>query len=319
MTSTTICFGIALGGYDDEPDLSSKLLAVVELAEAIELDSVWAADHMVWRDVILEPVALLGACAARTKRIRLGTGVLLLPLRNPVVVAKEIATLDRLSNGRLNFGVGVGGEQVKDFEVCGVPVHERGARTDEGIRVIRELWRGGRVSFAGRFSRFEDVTVAPSPVQPGGPPVWIGGRSDAALRRAATLGDGYMGYLLSTRRYRESAGKIGKFAKATGRDPAGIGLGLYLFMRVAETRDRARELILADLSHRYGQSFEGMVERLCAFGTPEDCVRTIAEFVDAGVRHVVFRHTCSPDELPSQLEITRREIIPRFARSAESR
>lgn len=311
-----IQFGIALGGYDDEPELTDRLLRTVELAEALGLESAWVGDHIVWRDVIVDPMPFLGACAVRTHKIRLGTGILLLPLRNPVVVAKEVATLDRLSKGRMNFGVGVGGEQPKEFEACGIPLTERGARTDEGIRVIRALWRGPRASFSGKFSRFEDVTIQPTPVQLGGPPIWIGGRTDAALKRAATIGDGYIGYLLSTRRYRESVRKIREFAEAERRDPAEIGFGLYLFTLVGENRAQARALIEADLTRRYAQSFEGMIDRFCAFGTPQDCIKTIAEFVEAGVRHVVFRHACSPSELPNQLEICAREILPYFRKDS---
>lgn len=311
-------FGITLGGYDDEPELAGRLLEAIERADSLGFESAWVGDHMLWRDVILEPLVFLGACAVRTRSIRLGTGILLLPLRNPVIVAKEVATLDRLSRGRVNVGVGVGGENPKEFEACGVPLGERGARADEGIRAMRTLWREARASFRGRVFHFEEVTLAPAPVQPGGPPIWIGGRSDAALKRAATLGDGYLGYLLSPRRYRESVRKIREFAEAEGRDPAGISFGLYLFTLVGEDRERARTLIDADMNKRYAQSFGGMIDRFCAFGTPQDCIKTVEEFIEAGVQHVVFRPACSPSELAEQIEICAREVVPHFRRSSSA-
>ncbi len=114
-----------------------------------------------------------------------------MPLRHPTPVAKQIATLDHLTGGRFVFGVGIGGEFPREYEGCGVPLNERGARLSEGIEVIRKLWTGERVSHGGRFYNFKDVKMTPVPRQPGGPPIWCGGRSEAALRRAARLADGW--------------------------------------------------------------------------------------------------------------------------------
>src|SRR5262249_29140796 len=138
--------------------------------------------------------------------------VYLLALRHPTVAAKLVASLDVLSGGRVVFGVGVGGEFPKEFEASGVPHRERGARGDEGIAVCRAVWGPSPAAVGGRFTPLDDVVLEPKPVQLGGPPIWIGGRSDAALRRAARVGDGWIAYLVTPQRFRASLEKIESFA-----------------------------------------------------------------------------------------------------------
>src|SRR2546428_13175048 len=151
--------------------------------EAAGYDSVWTGDHMSFHTPLYESLTLLASYAPITQRIKLGVAVYLLALRAPAVAAKAAATVDVLSGGRLIFGVGVGGENPKEFELCGVPHKERGARVTEGIEVVRALWRDTPASFHGRFWHFESVSVDPKPIQKL-PPIWIGGRPEAA--RAAT-------------------------------------------------------------------------------------------------------------------------------------
>ncbi|HKP19632.1 MAG TPA: TIGR03619 family F420-dependent LLM class oxidoreductase, partial [Gaiellaceae bacterium] len=165
---------------------------VAARAEELGYDSIWAGDHISYRNPILDIVVALSTFAAVTERITLGAGIVLLPLRHPSVVAKEFASLDYVSGGRVILGVGVGGEGAKDFEAVGVPVRERGARTDEALRALRALFGEQQASFGGRFFSFDGISIEPRPAQPGGPPLWVGGRSEAALRRAATLGDGWI-------------------------------------------------------------------------------------------------------------------------------
>src|SRR6266481_4024692 len=176
---------------------------LVRRLEAIGYDSVWTGDHMSFHNPLYESLTLLASYAPITKRIKLGVAVYLLALRAPAVAAKAAATVDVLSGGRLIFGVGVGGENPKEFELCGVPHKERGARVTEGIEVVRALWRDTPASFHGRFTRFESVSIDPKPVQQL-PPIWIGGRSDAALARAGRQGDGWMSYVVQADRYAQS-------------------------------------------------------------------------------------------------------------------
>ena len=150
--------------------------------------SLWVGDHVSFAVPILDPLLQLAQAAVVSRRLTLGTSVYLLPLRHPAPVAKQVATLDHLTEGRLIFGVGVGGEFPKEYEVCGVPHNERGARLAEGVAVMRKLWTGEKVSHDGRFyGPFTDVPMRPPPRQAGGPPVWFAGQKRTP-RCAASAG-----------------------------------------------------------------------------------------------------------------------------------
>jgi len=173
------------------------------------------------RNPLVDPVVGMAWAAAATERIELGSNILVLPQRNPVVLAKEIATLDSLAGGRVLLGVGVGWA-LEEFEACGVPFAERGRRADEAIAAMRALWRDGAASFAGRFCAFDQAFSYPKPARAGGVPILIGGESPAALRRVARLGDGWLPYNLPVD---EAAGTIARLRTMThdaGRDPAAL-------------------------------------------------------------------------------------------------
>jgi probable F420-dependent oxidoreductase len=175
---------------------------------------------------LLEPLVTLGAISAVTHRIRLGTGILVLPQRQPALVAKQVATLDVLSNGRVRLGVGVGWQR-SEYESLGVPFAERGRRIDEAITLMRRYWTEPSVTFHGQFYRAEAMGMDPKPVQPGGPPIWLGGDSEAALHRVGRLGDGWMAMADSDEAVVTAPEKLATIraaAEAAGRDPARIGL-----------------------------------------------------------------------------------------------
>src|SRR3989304_5735038 len=192
----------------------------VSRIEELGYDSAWTSEHIFFYFPTFDALTSLAAMAARTSRIRLGTAVLLLPLRPAALAAKEIASVDLISGGRLLLGVGIGGEYPKEFEAVGVPVRERGARTDEAIQVLRRLWTEENVTFDGRFPKLAGVTLHPKPAQLDGPPLWIAGRSEAAIRRAGRLGGGYLPYLFSPGRYPDSLAAVRQGADAAGRAPA---------------------------------------------------------------------------------------------------
>ncbi len=195
---------------------------LAQTAEDLGYDSIWAGDHISYRNPILDVVVALSTFAAATKRITVGAGVVLLPLRHPSVVAKEFSSLDYVSGGRVILGVGVGGEGEKDFEAVGVPVRERGARTNEAMRALRALFSGGG-TFSGRFFSFEDIEIEPGPVQPGGPPLWVGGRSEAAIERAATLGDGWIPLWVSPERFAAGSEQLPEHVVPAVTLPAHVG------------------------------------------------------------------------------------------------
>ncbi len=192
--------------------------ATAALAEDLGYDSVWVGDHVAFAVPILDPLLQLAQLAAYSKRLIFGTAVFLLPLRHPTLVAKQVATLDLLCGGRLVFGVGVGGEFPLEYAACGVSVEERGARLSEAIPLLKRLWSGEPVQHAGRFWSFPSVRMLPAPAQPGGPPLWCGGRSEAALRRIGRMGDGWVSYVVTPEQYVEGLERIAKTVRVRGRD-----------------------------------------------------------------------------------------------------
>jgi probable F420-dependent oxidoreductase len=272
--------GVLLGGIRD----AAAFGRLAALVEASGFDSLWVGDHVAFPAPILDPLATLACCAAHTTRIRLGTCVYLLPLRHPTTVAKSVASLDVLSNGRMIFGVGVGGEFPLEFEASGIPVRERGARTNEGIRVLRALWGGQAAGFEGRFVHFRPVRINPPPVQPGGPPIWIGGRADAALRRAAQLGDAWVGYLLTPEQFRERYEHVAAMAAERGRSVTGAVMA-FVFAR--PSREQALRDASALLGGMYGRDMRAAAERYCLLGSIDDIAAAVARYREAGAQHVI--------------------------------
>jgi probable F420-dependent oxidoreductase len=262
--------GQLVGGVPDP----AVFREVAVRAEELGYDSLWAGDHISYRNPILDVVVALSTFAAVTERITIGAGIVLLPLRHPSIVAREFASLDYVSGGRVILGVGVGGESAKDFEAVGVPVSERGVRTDEAMLALRALFGEGPADFAGRFFSFEGISIEPRPAQVGGPPLWVGGRSEAAIRRAGALGDGWIPIWISPAR----------FARGLERLPAHVTPAVTLPAHVGPKRR-----LYDHLRARYSGDFtEHVVDRYCVAGAPEECAARIREYVDAGARHIVF-------------------------------
>ena len=284
---------------------------LVQRLEAVGYDSVWTGDHMSFHNPIHESITLLATYAPITKRIKLGVGVYLLALRSPAVAAKQAATLDVLSGGRLVFGVGVGGENPKEFELCGIPHKERGARVNEAIDAVRTLWHDTPASFHGRFTRFDGVSIDPKPVQQP-PPIWIGGRSDAALARAGRQGDGWMSYVVQADRYAQSLDKIRAAAATAGRSMEKFTAAHLVFITVGRDYEAAKRAWVSVLSKRYAQDFEPLARRYGVIGTPEQCAEQLERFRAAGCNYFVMGAIGDPRDERAQLETIAAEIIPRF-------
>ncbi|MGZ9188158.1 MAG: LLM class flavin-dependent oxidoreductase, partial [Candidatus Binatia bacterium] len=184
--------GIQLGQWPSRDIQPEAVLDLVDYFEALDVDSIWVSDRLISAALTLEPITFLSYIAGRLRKMKFGTSTLVLPTRNPVVLAKELATLDFLSQGRLFPAIGLGGEESKDLQAVGINKKERAGRTDEMIVLMRRLWTEENVTFAGKYFSVEDATVMPRPWQKNGPPIWIGGRSEAALRRTGRLGDGWL-------------------------------------------------------------------------------------------------------------------------------
>ena len=285
---------------------------LVRRVEALGFDSVWTGDHVSFHGPIHESLTLLATYVPITTRIKLGTAVYLLALRAPAIAAKATATLDALSGGRLIFGVGVGGENPKEFELCGVPHRERGARVTEGIDVVRTLWRDSPASFKGRFTAFDGVSIDPKPVQRPGPPIWIGGRSDAALTRAGRQGDGWMSYVVQPERYAQSVDKIRAAGAAAGRALDGYAFAHLAFVTVGRDWESAKAVWVAHLSKRYAQDFEPLARKYGIIGTPEQCAEQLARFGAAGCNYVVVNVIGDAKDERDQLERIAADVLPRL-------
>ena len=208
-------------------------LRAAQAAEAAGYDSLWAGEHVVLPDPrtpesplqpqhpTLDPVVALSHLAAATSRIKLATGIIILPQRNPLVLAKELTTLDVLSRGRLIFGVGVGYLK-PEFDAFGVPFQERGARTDEYLAAIRALWTEAKPAFDGRFVRFAGIDAQPRPLQRPHPPIVVGGATEAAFHRAATVANGWYGFNLDVDTTARHVASL-KQAVAGANRPAALG------------------------------------------------------------------------------------------------
>ncbi len=287
------------------PDTARHL---VDIAERFGYGSIALGDHLSFAVPIHDPLIQMAAAAALTRKVTMLTAVYLLPLRHPAAVAKQLATLDHLSEGRLIFGVGIGGEFASDYNAVGVPITERGARLSEGIQVLRKLWTGETVSHDGRFYSFADIRMLPKPVQPGGPPIWVGGRSEAALRRAGELGDGYISYVVTPDMYRIAMQKIA--AVATKRMLQRFDTAHVLFVRLGRNRDDALDHATKHLSIRYAMDFRKAADRYCALGRPEDVAALLRQFHAAGVRHFVLDMIGDPHEQDEQLKAFALEVMP---------
>jgi probable F420-dependent oxidoreductase len=304
MASQPLQFGINLFPHQWEE---------VSRMEELGYDSVWTSEHIFFYFPTFDALTSLAAMAARTKRVRLGTAVMLLPLRPAALAAKEVASVDIISGGRVILGVGVGGEYPKEFEAVGVPVQQRGRRADEAIQVMKLLYSQDNVTFHGRYTTLNGVTLQPKPKQPGGPPIWVAGRSEAAMRRAGRLGDGYIPYLFSPERLRDGAAKVREYAERAGRDPSAITIGIYQFICLADTYDEAKRIAAADLSMRYNQPFEKIVDRYVVMGNTDDCARRLADFAEAGASHFILVPIGPrPGDFLAHAEQYVRDVVPKL-------
>jgi probable F420-dependent oxidoreductase len=300
-----------------EPATGSWHPSIAELRELVELvdccgyDSLWCGDHISFPMAILDPLLQLAQAAVVSSRLTFGTSVYLLPLRHPVPVAKQVATLDHLTDGRFIFGVGLGGEFPKEYQACGVPLKERGARLSEAIPLVRKLWSGQPVTHEGRFyPAFSDVPMQPPARRPGGPPIWCGGRSDAALARAGRLADGWISYVVTPEMYQTGLANIATAARAAGRAGAAFGTGHLLFTRLDDTYEKALDVAAASLSHRYAMDFRKAAERYAALGSPQQIADRVRAFHAAGVRHFICDLVGPYEERSRQIERIAREVFP---------
>jgi len=283
----------------------------VEIAKAAEdlgFDSVWVSDHVVmpkkhagmFSEVFYDPLILLSYIAAETFKIKIGTSVIILPYRNPVVVAKMIATLDVLSEGRVIFGVGPGWMR-EEYDALSVLYEKRGARTSEYIRAIKELWMSDEPSFEGEYCNFSNIKFYPKPTQKPHPPIFIAGSSDYALRRAAYYGDGWQPTWVSPGDVKDGIPKLETMAAEKGRD-----LSSFTY----SVRNRLH-IVDADYEAKNDNIFESDDPPFLLRGTVAEITDDIKSYEDLGVSHIVLDPVVENlDEIYNTMEIVSRDILP---------
>ena len=304
-----IRIGVGFGGWPFAGQDPQLLWDYVDAAETLDVDSLWLSDRVVSSVLSMEPLIALSFVAARTTKLKFGTSVLALPLRNPTVLAKEIATLDFLSGGRILPAVGLGTEDEREFEACGSVRSQRAGRTDEAIEVMRRLWSEDDVTFHGRYFTLNGVTIQPKPVQEELPPLWIGGRSDRALRRVGTLGDGWLVSQATPPEVEAGIEKINSWAGEAGREIDDDHFGALFSFCFANTRQEAEEMARPYMLRRRDDIDYRVFS---AFGTPDDAANLINEYIKAGATKFVARPACPPERMQEQLEVLGREIVPRY-------
>ena len=284
------------------PDI---IRATAVRAEQLGYDSVWVSDHVVvpranvvnFGETVFDPLVTLGVLAGATSRVRLGTTVLIVPYRNAVVTAKMISSLDALSGGRIIFGVGAGWVAAESA-ILGVPFAERGAMTDEYLEAMQELWTKQSPSFSGKYTRFSELTFEPKPLQKPHPPIWVGGHSRAALRRAAQFGAAWHPINRSPEELRAGRAELARLCQARGR-AVPPPLTLRNDVRIVGP----------------GQSAPASTHggRVLA-GEPAGLVDQIAELADCGVKHLVLEFLAADGrELEEQMAAFAERVRPRLA------
>ncbi|MGH2383016.1 MAG: LLM class flavin-dependent oxidoreductase [Candidatus Limnocylindria bacterium] len=327
----TLKVGIYLPNFaydrDDGIDHADRLRYWITESEAAGIESIWVTDHLLrasnmYGRTWIEPIVSLSFAASLTRRVLLGPGVLLLPLREPVLLAKMVASLQQLSNGRFIFGVGTGWYP-GEFEAVGRRREDRGALTDEVLEVVRRLLAGGQVSHEGRFYSFTDVCVEPSPMPL---PVWVGGGSQIAhpgsveqprlaktvARRIASSDGWFVRPTAEAEQIVDDWERLQPYIAEAGRRPEDIEVGHGQLLHL--TREDRREQAL-DEQHRVAQRVLGthrsreQLERSYLFGTLDEVVANCARRVGAGVEHLIL-HPLTDD--PDQLDLWVKELFPKL-------
>ena len=306
MIGSTPC-GIAIPQFVAGGALDLQHIRVfLERAETLGYESAWTQEAVLSNFGILEPLSLLSHASALTSRMRLGVSVMLTTLRNPIQLAKMLSSLDHLCAGRLDVGVGSGGHV--DEAIFGYSKERRIRRFVEGIEVMKALWTQAEAKVSGTFWNLDGVAMEPKPVQKPHPPIWFGARSEPGLRRAARLGDAWMGAgSSSTADFIQHAAQLRAYLEEMGRDPAGFRVSKRVYLAVDDDRDRAERRLREWFGMRYGNA--DMASRDAIWGGSAECLDKLAELVGAGAQHLLLNPVFDETE---HLELLAEEIVPQL-------
>jgi len=297
--------GISIPNNWGVPD-ASRLIDLAVRAEELGFASVWTSEHLINLAYVRErigdgayyhPLAILSAIASRTSRIELGTSVIVLPFHNPFDIAKYVATLDQISRGRVILGIGVG--NVKDeFDVLCIPWEKRGAITDESLDVIRALWTQHEAQHEGTRWQFSGIHTSPKPYQERRVPIWVGGISNAARKRAVRIGDGWHPTAISPAEMKQQCGEMRQLAEAAGRDPDSIEICMRFNVALNDVEVTEVEL---------RSTVKG--------GDMNRAIEVAEQYRDVGATHFIFAlNAHDPDVLDATVDRFAEELLPRFRR-----
>src|SRR5215204_184251 len=270
----------------------SGLYQIAERAETLGFHSVWVGDSLTARPRI-DALTTLAAIGARTQRVRLGTAIFLAALRQPILLAYQLASLDWMTGGRVDLGVGYGRPTEPaaehEFAILGLDPSSRMKMSEELVQVMRRLWRENDVTHDGKFSRFDHVTLEPKPVQPGGVPIWLASNNvEPGLKRVGRLADAWINNIKSPQLFGECWHKIQDYAAAAGRNPEAIHAGIYFTLAAG-----GHEAILEGqqfLARYYNRSYEAVANAmLCVTGSWDEVIDWTEKYIEAGARTVVLR------------------------------
>jgi alkanesulfonate monooxygenase len=308
-------FGLAIRNFvgpGEVPDVDA-IYAYAARAEALGFESLWAWDHVLLgvepSFPILDSVTTLGAVAARTTRVKLGTGVLVLPLRNPVVAAKALGSLDVISNGRLVLGVAAGW-YAREFDAVGVPFKQRGKLFERNLEILMKLWTQERVTLKVDEFNLREAVMVPRTTQRPRPPILVGGYVDAVLRRAGTVGDGWLTYFYTPESFTKGWAKVQAFAREAGRDPTTLRSTNQLAIYVGRDREQTTADMRRWLSTEWDVAAwsESTIEH-AIHGSPEQCVEQLRAHVATGVNRIILIPYRYRSE---QVERIAKEVLPKL-------
>lgn len=315
MTELKNTFGITMRNFQrfpEQPD-ARELIHFGLMAENLGFDSLWVWDHALLgvnpHFPIIDALSLLTAIAARTETIKLGTGILVLPIRNPVLLAKQLSSMDLISGGRLIMGMASGWYK-REFDALGVPFNQRGKIMDQNLRILSRLWEEDSVTEKiGPYDMRESV-MFPKPVRKGGPPILIGGYVDRVLKRAAVSGDGWLTYFYTPEGFTKSWAKIVEYAESAGKDPSILMNCNQLPIYVGNSREEVETSMLEWLHSEWDfASWSDSTVDSAILGTVDDCVEQLQAHLDVGVQKLIFVPYKYETE---QVQIIANEIIPRL-------
>jgi alkanesulfonate monooxygenase SsuD/methylene tetrahydromethanopterin reductase-like flavin-dependent oxidoreductase (luciferase family) len=312
-----------------------QILSIARKAESLGYDSLSVNDHIVFRTSWLDSLSTLSAVAAVTNRIKLGTSILNIVVRSPVICANALSAIDILSSGRL-FAAGVGpGSHKGDYDVCGIPFEQRWSRFNEALEILHMLWNNGRreqegdddhnnnniksinatahVNYAGKYYQLEKISVGPKPFQKPHPPIFIGtwGSSEAGIRRAAKYGDGWMAsaYNITPDKFREKWNILMSYRKRLGKNSESFeNCVMSMFGYIDNDKDKVHKMVTDILSPALGRPVE-QLENLLLFGSVEECIQKINALSEAGVKRI---HFWPISDFEEQIEIFKKQIVSHY-------